>query len=501
MVCIKVVELLGMPRGGKSTYMRNVLRELSELGVLVKFIPDKIWDAVGEDAIEENEWVLAEIRRLLIEAKRTELDLIVIERGAYACLASIIAHSKNNVKEKAKNRETRLRAFFTLLGVISFIVIAFFTFPTERAVPPVLLFTYFALMAFLYINSSEEHINNWCFSFSKKQPRIFTVAVIIVFPVLFFFLLEKNSAFGQAFCFRDDSCKKNRFEASNKYLRKAKIFSEWNYNITSLLAQNYTQQEKYKKAIEEYEASFLINPNNVNGILNIGYCYLKIKDYDAAERYFNKYIAMVPDSPKVVNNLGIVYFSKKDYKRAEAYYKKASGLNEKYAEPHYNLANLYREQGEMDRAVKECYRTLELDPQFHDARNFLCDIYIQTGNFDMAHKAADLLLENKNSEVQGHTLKGNIYKKQGDYKKSLFHYFRALQISPRNPMLYHNAGLAHYYLKNYSEAEKFLEKAISLNPNSPQSLNLLAQLHIRKKDDKGAKELYEKVLILNPKIF
>jgi len=108
MVCIKVVELLGMPRGGKSTYMRNVLRELTELGVLVKFIPDKIWDAVGEDAIEENEWVLAEIRRLLIEAKRTELDLIVIERGAYACLASIIAHSKNNVKGKSKKQRERI---------------------------------------------------------------------------------------------------------------------------------------------------------------------------------------------------------------------------------------------------------------------------------------------------------------------------------------------------------------------------------------------------------
>jgi len=107
MVCIKVVELLGMPRGGKSTYMRNVLRELSELGVLVKFIPDKIWDAVGEDAIEENEWVLAEIRRLLIEAKRTELDLIVIERGAYACLASIIAHSKNKCKRKKQKTERK----------------------------------------------------------------------------------------------------------------------------------------------------------------------------------------------------------------------------------------------------------------------------------------------------------------------------------------------------------------------------------------------------------
>ncbi len=109
MSCIKVVELLGLPRGGKSTYMRNVLRELTELGVLVRFIPDKIWDAIGEDEIEENEWVLAEIRRLLIEAKRTELDLIIIERGAWACLASIIAHSKNR-KVRSKKQQTRIES-------------------------------------------------------------------------------------------------------------------------------------------------------------------------------------------------------------------------------------------------------------------------------------------------------------------------------------------------------------------------------------------------------
>ena len=105
---IKVVELLGMPRGGKSTYMRNVLRELTELGILVKFIPDKIWDAIGKDAIEENEWVLSEIRKLIIEAKKTELDLIVIERGAWACLSSIIAHSKNDGKTKSKKQRERI---------------------------------------------------------------------------------------------------------------------------------------------------------------------------------------------------------------------------------------------------------------------------------------------------------------------------------------------------------------------------------------------------------
>jgi len=105
---IKVVELLGMPRGGKSTYMRNVLRELSELGISVKFIPDKIWDAIGKDAIEENEWALSEIRKLIIEAKKTELDLIVIERGAWACLASIIAHSKNDGNIRSKKQRERI---------------------------------------------------------------------------------------------------------------------------------------------------------------------------------------------------------------------------------------------------------------------------------------------------------------------------------------------------------------------------------------------------------
>ncbi len=401
--------------------------------------------------------------------------------------------------QKAKSRDTRLRAFFILLGGISFMIIACFTFPTERAVPPVLLFTYFALMAFLYINSSEEHTNNWCFSF-QKTARIFTAAVIIVFLGSSFFFLRKIVLSDKYFVSGVTLAKKNRFEASNKSLRKAKTYSAWNFRITSLLALNYTRQKKYKEAIKEYEESFMANPNNVNGILNIGYCYLKIEDYDEAERYFNKYIAMIPDSPKVVNNLGIIYFSKKDYTRAEEYYKKSSELNETYAEPHYNLANLYMRQGEKNKAIKEYNRTLDLDPRMDDARKTLCDIYARSGNFEAAHKTVAPLLENKKSEGVGHVFKGDIYKRQGDNKRALFHYLKALQISPKNASAFHKAGLAHYHLKNYSEAETFLKKALSLNPNIPQTLNLLAQLYVMKKDDQSAKKLYEKVVKLNPKL-
>jgi len=404
------------------------------------------------------------------------------------------------ILKKANNRETRLRAICLQLGIVIFLIVAFFTFPLERAMPPILLFTYLGLTAYLYVSCSSEHENFWRFPF-QRTIRICAAAVLILFLCSSFFFLRKIVISDKYFVSGMALAKRDRREAACAALQKAKIFSMWNYNITSLLGQNYLQLGKYRKAIREYEESFRANPYNTNGILNMGYCYLKLNDYDEAERYFNKYISLLPDSPKVINNLGIVYFSKKDYKRAEAYYAKARDLNPKYAEPHYNLANLYRQLGDLEKAITEYKKTLELDPKMFNARIFLCDVYMEKGAFEQAHEVVQPLLENRKTLGQAHLLKGNIFQKQGKPKKALHQYFRAMRLSPKNPVAYQKIGLAQFSLKNYSEAERFFNKALSLNPNIIQALTLLAQIHVRRQDDDGARKLYERALALNPKLY
>lgn len=401
--------------------------------------------------------------------------------------------------KKANSRETRLRATCLQLGIVSFLIVAFFTFPLERAMPPILLFTYLGLTAYLYRNGCAAHEISWSFS-SQRTIRIGLAAVLVLFLGSSFFFLRKIVISDKYFVQGMSLAKRDQREAACTALEKAKIFSMWNYNITSLLGQNYLQQGKYQKAIRAYEESFKANPYNTNGTLNMGYCYLKLNDYDEAERYFNKYISLVPDSPKVINNLGIVYFSKKDYQRAEAYYIKARDLNPGYAEPHYNLANLYRQLGNVEKAITEYQKTLDLDPEMLNARIFLCDVFMEKGAFDRAHAAVQPLFEDEKTSGQAHLLKGNIFQKQGKPKKALHQYYRALRLSPKNPAAFFKVGLAHFSLKNYNEAEQFLNKALSINPNIPQALTLLAQIHVRRQDDQGAEKLYERALQLDPEL-
>ena len=417
---------------------------------------------------------------------------------------------------KPKNEDIQLKALFICLGTVVFIIIAVFTFPVERAMPPVYLFTFFALMSFLYAENEQGNVKTWKFGFQARVKALVSLlnrrfgfqvvarALIVLVLAVFLFssvcFIRKIVLSDKYFVEGLTAGERGKIDQANALLEKAKIFSMFNFNISALLARNYTIQGKYKEALKEYEESFRAHPYNTNALLNTGYCYLKLNNYDKAERYFKKYLDIMPDSSKGHNNIGIVYFSKKEYDKAIEHYKKAFELESTYAEPYFNLANLYRSLKRFKEAMQEYEMVLKLRPDMDAARRFLSSLYIETGNFEKARETITPLLEKEKKTADGYIMQGNIHQKQGRHKKALSQYLKALQFVPQDAFVHHNIGLIHYYMQNFPEAEKFLRKALSLNANIAESYNLLGQLYLRRKDDKGALELFQKTLEINPKL-
>jgi tetratricopeptide (TPR) repeat protein len=415
-----------------------------------------------------------------------------------------------------KNEDIQLKAIFICLGTVAFIIIAFFTFPVERAMPPVYLFTFFALMSFLYAENEQGNVKTWKFGFQAGVRALVSwlnrrfgfqvVARALIALVLAGFLfssvyfIRKIVLSDKYFVEALTMGERGKIDQANALLEKAKIFSMFNFNISALLARNYTIQGKYKEAIDEYKESFRAHPYNTNAFLNTGYCYLKLNNYDEAEKKFKEYLDIMPDSSKGHNNIGIVYFSKKEYDKAIEHYKKAFELESTYAEPYFNLANLYRSLKRFKEAMQEYEMVLKLRPDMDAARRFLSSLYIETGNFEKARETITPLLKKEKKAADDYIIQGNIHQKQGRYKKALPQYQKALQFVPQDAFIHHNIGLIHYYMQNFSQAEKFLRKALSLNADIAESYNLLGQLYLRRKDDKGALELFQKTLEINPKL-
>jgi len=401
----------------------------------------------------------------------------------------------------------RLRALFIALGVMSYLVFAAFSFPMERALPPIYLFTFFGLMGFLYANRVKKEVRVTAGGLQVCM-RAGTAAVLVLFLAMSVLFLRKVILSDKYFVHATNLMGRGNIQTVNHLLEKSKIFYEWNLYISTFLARNYTAQGKYREALKEYRQSLSVHPNNINTMLNMGHCYLNLKDYDRAEECFNRFKEITPGSPKVHNNLGVVYFMKKDYVRAEEHYKKAIELArslrtylpsmEDYAEPYMNIANVYMKQNRVQDAVKAYETALQRNPGMDGVRKALSSLYVKTGELDKARNVIIPLTQKQKTAADGYVLAGNIYLKQKQYEQALAEYEKARKRTPKKGTVYHYIGIAQLGLNNYQKAEEAFKKAIECNPRLFESYTRLSRLYLGTNRDQDALNVIRKSLAVDP---
>jgi tetratricopeptide (TPR) repeat protein len=400
-----------------------------------------------------------------------------------------------------RDEQIKFRALCIFLGVVGFVVNAAFCFPLERAIPPVLLFSFFALLTVLYRSSGKAPFAIWKIR-HHVPARVLLSILLMVLCASSFYFIRKIMLADKYFVKAIMADKNGSLDDSNKSLAKARqYFSLYNSNISALLARNYTLQQKYDLALEEYQETFRAHPYNTSAILNTGYCYLQLKRYEEAEEYFKKAIEIMPTFEQAYNDLGIIYFSKQQYDAAIEQYKKAIEINKNYSEPHINLGNLYRTQKKLDLAIQKYEEALRINQNLPETRQWLSGLYMERGQYDKAQEVLKPLLQiPAKTSAESYILQGNIYQKQRQHEKALAEYGKALKLKPNNPLIYHNMGLAYFYLQNHALAEEYFKKALALKPAIAESSSMLGQIYLLKKDDRSALYYFESAVRLNPQL-
>jgi len=428
------------------------------------------------------------------------VELGIFGFAAYAAMFGIFFWMFGRIFFRSRDDRITLRALFICLGVVGFMVNAAFCFPLERALPPVYLFCFFALMGVLYRESFPAPLA----TVSVRRPILLRSAfslVLLLFLASSIYFIRKVILADNYFVEAIVEDQRGSVEKSSESLKKAKIFSRYNSNISALLARNYALRGNYQQAIEEYRETFRAHPNNTSAILNTGYCYLQLRQFDEAEKYFKWAINLMPSFEQAYNDLGIVYFSQQKFDQAIAQYQKAIEINKDYPEPHINLGNLYRSLKRNEQATQEYESALRIKPDQPETRQRLCALYMERGQYEKAQKVLKPLLQkNAAPSAQNHVMQGNIYQRQGQHAPALAEYEKALSLMPQNPLICYNIGLSHYYLKNYAAAEDYFRKALGVKPDIAEAYNMLGQLMLLKKDDAAALELFRKAVTINPKL-
>jgi serine/threonine protein kinase len=115
-----------------------------------------------------------------------------------------------------------------------------------------------------------------------------------------------------------------------------------------------------------------VNPVSVNGHSQLGYLFMKEKNYSKAIEYYEIAAALKPDMPDTFFNLGYIYAVTRRYQNAETMYQLAVELKPGYLdEALFNLAVVQDKQGKRTESLANLKQSLKINPKNEKSKRYL----------------------------------------------------------------------------------------------------------------------------------
>ena len=115
-----------------------------------------------------------------------------------------------------------------------------------------------------------------------------------------------------------------------------------------------------------------LNPENMEGLFQLGLLYVKQQNYGKALPAFNKAAKLNPQHPNTYYNLGYIYAKRRDYAKAEQMFKRTVALSPPFLdEALFNLAIVQRKIGKRNEFIKNLELALKANPDNKPAKRYL----------------------------------------------------------------------------------------------------------------------------------
>jgi tetratricopeptide (TPR) repeat protein len=149
-----------------------------------------------------------------------------------------------------------------------------------------------------------------------------------------------------------------------------------------MLALLYQSAAKNKEALSEYKIIASLDPSSNKAILNLGYYYSDIGNYDSAEIYYLQYAARNPEDYYSFKQLGELYIDKNEQEKAREYFNKALLIRQDDIDILLSLSDIENRLGNKENALTQAESAMKLCKSAEDsirASNWLTNYYFWTG--------------------------------------------------------------------------------------------------------------------------
>ncbi|MCG2811817.1 MAG: tetratricopeptide repeat protein, partial [Candidatus Aminicenantes bacterium] len=157
----------------------------------------------------------------------------------------------------------------------------------------------------------------------------------------------------------------------------------------------YYGEEKFKKAIIEYEAALQLNPNLKAAFYYIGSsCIMVYRPGDDSEKnmeygrkatdYLQKALELNPENKDILQALGDISDKMRNFDLAEKYYLQVQKFTPDDPVSYYNLAGFYNNNGKYDKAIEMYEKRIALNPSDPEGYLYLAGFFQDKRKWDEA---------------------------------------------------------------------------------------------------------------------
>jgi tetratricopeptide (TPR) repeat protein len=244
----------------------------------------------------------------------------------------------------------------------------------------------------------------------------------------------------------------------------------------------YTE-EKYKKAIAEYEAALQLNPNLNSAFYYLGSSYIMVyKPGDDSEKnkefgskateYLQKALEMNPDNKDILQALGDINDKMRNFELAEKYYLQVQKFTPNDPVSYYNLAGFYSNNAKYDKAIEMYEKRIALDPTDPEGYLYLSGFFERARKWDDAIKNHELRITKINESNMEEKAKNELLA-DGYYRLGVVCWNKAYQTPP-------DVMGSVERLQVVDKGFEALKKSTDLSPNFPDPWAYMKLLYMQK---------------------
>jgi len=147
------------------------------------------------------------------------------------------------------------------------------------------------------------------------------------------------------------------------------------YQAYASIADCYREKEDFDKAIENYNIVLekakldkdMSKEMTARALAGIGECYLKMQNFEEAQKYFEQSIETYPENEILAYNVGEIYFSHQKIDEAIKYFTLSTQIKPDWPPAYLKLGYVYLNKADYSNAEANFKKFLEMEPDSPEA--------------------------------------------------------------------------------------------------------------------------------------